>query len=387
MFIERLSFDTPESNYHPLETAIHTARYQIAKDFVKGKRVLDIACGEGYGSYLLKEWGASSVLGVDIAEDAIGAASKHFLREGVEFICGNAENIQLSKTFDLIVSFETIEHVENQNLFLTQLKNLLAENGHIIISCPNDHFYYNEDESNPYHLRKYTFDDFTAASEIILGKASTWLIGGNIFGYGNFIYHPENNNIMHHKPSLKPNDINNLTEISVSECYNLGEFLPDQKNCTYYVGIWGPTNFTLTDSASVFSIKPLNEYINTIEKDVFNLKSFLNELENVRLKLKTTEEDFIRSQNLANESIDQFKQQILTIMATNSEQQALIEQYKLKSDLLAEQINTCNNEIKSLELANTTYKEQLHDLNNKIISIRFITKKLINLLYSRFRGF
>ena len=92
----------------------HFGRYAALAKFVKGQRVLDIACGKGYGSWLLKEWGASSVLGLDTSEEAIVAARREFSRDGVDFRvanAGDAVSALPTASFDLIACFDTIEHV------------------------------------------------------------------------------------------------------------------------------------------------------------------------------------------------------------------------------------------------------------------------------------
>ncbi len=273
MPIERLQFDNPQINYHPLETSIHVARYQIAKPFTRGKRVLDIACGEGYGSWLLKAWGAAHVVGVDIAESAILSAKKNFSAEGIEFILGSAESLSLNLKFDLIISLETIEHVADQNSFLTELKRLLSPHGIIILSCPNDRgaafsTYY--PTCNPYHLREYTFQKFAEECEAILGKASAWLLGTNVFGYGNFLYHPEENRIAWNKSSLSASDATTLANSNMDVCHNYENYLPNAEDSIYYAGIWGIPKQEKIVSGTVFPIKPFNACINSIKQTLKN---------------------------------------------------------------------------------------------------------------------
>ena len=74
-----------ETKYNTAEAAIHLDRYLTAKQFVTGKHVLDIACGEGYGSKLMKDWGAASVVGVDISSEALQIANQMFAEEGITF--------------------------------------------------------------------------------------------------------------------------------------------------------------------------------------------------------------------------------------------------------------------------------------------------------------
>ncbi|WZB62599.1 class I SAM-dependent methyltransferase [Achromobacter xylosoxidans] len=181
--MERLTFDK-NSRYDGLEAAIHIARYSFAQPYCANRRVLDIACGEGYGSRLLANWGASEVVGVDISSDALAAAQRNFGGDGVSFVQSEGETL-LDKfqqaSFDLIVSFETIEHLGDPVQFLGNLKTLLKPGGLIIISCPNDWWYFPTDEhKNPFHLRKYRFEDFRTETEEVLGGAKAWFLGGRL---------------------------------------------------------------------------------------------------------------------------------------------------------------------------------------------------------------
>lgn len=117
----------------------HVARYRFAAAFVKGKTVLDVACGTGYGSAILSQDGkASHVIGIDISREAIEYAIRHHVNLDVEFKAGDAHNIQLpDDALDVVVSFETIEHLNDYQKYLTQIYRVLNENGLLIVSSPN----------------------------------------------------------------------------------------------------------------------------------------------------------------------------------------------------------------------------------------------------------
>src|SRR5690242_18456144 len=89
----------------------HVYRYAFACHFVAGKRVLDVACGEGYGAAALQRVGAASVVGVDVSELACSHVRSKY---GLDARAGGAEQIPLAdNSVDVVVSFETIEHVRN----------------------------------------------------------------------------------------------------------------------------------------------------------------------------------------------------------------------------------------------------------------------------------
>jgi 2-polyprenyl-3-methyl-5-hydroxy-6-metoxy-1,4-benzoquinol methylase len=115
---------------------IHIRRYETAAQYVQGKKVLDIACGAGYGSQMLGLAGAIAVVGVDVSPQTIQYASKHYQATNVKFICKDAEQFKWSEQFDVAVSFETLEHLKHPDKFLKRIHGLLAPNGNFILSVP-----------------------------------------------------------------------------------------------------------------------------------------------------------------------------------------------------------------------------------------------------------
>lgn len=137
----------------------HVHRYRFAARWVRGKAVLDIACGEGYGAASLRESGAASVVGVDIAESVCEHARRRY---GLQCIVGNAEAIPLpAQSCDIVVSFETIEHVPNPALFLDETRRVLRPGGILILSSPNRPVYAETGPPNPFHCSEMTEEDFT----------------------------------------------------------------------------------------------------------------------------------------------------------------------------------------------------------------------------------
>ncbi|MFC7474688.1 class I SAM-dependent methyltransferase [Dankookia sp. GCM10030260] len=183
--MERLSC-SDATQYVPIEAAIHVSRYAGAVALSPGKRVLDIACGEGYGAYLMAQAGAAEVTGVDVSAAAIAASAAQFPHPNLRFLASDAsalDGLLGDAQFDLIVSLETIEHLGDPLGFLQSLRRRCASSGTIILSCPNDHWYYRPGEQNPYHVRKYTFAEFRALAEEVLGAADAWYLGTAAFGF------------------------------------------------------------------------------------------------------------------------------------------------------------------------------------------------------------
>jgi 2-polyprenyl-3-methyl-5-hydroxy-6-metoxy-1,4-benzoquinol methylase len=115
----------------------HVHRYLVAGEYAKDKDVLDIACGEGFGSAILART-ARSVVGVDIAAEAVKHAAIRYRMDNVEFRQGSCSAIPLdSNSIDLVVSFETIEHHDEHLAMMVEIKRVLRPEGILIISSPD----------------------------------------------------------------------------------------------------------------------------------------------------------------------------------------------------------------------------------------------------------
>jgi SAM-dependent methyltransferase len=156
----------PAEMHGELVEAEHLARYWWASAFCEGRRVLDAGCGVGYGARLLKGAGASEVLAVDIAESVIEIAGND-APEGVVFEVADLRSLGYAEdSFDLIVCFEVIEHVEEQDRVLDQLARVLRPGGLLLISSPNRGRYV---PGNPHHQHEYVPAELRAALESRFG--------------------------------------------------------------------------------------------------------------------------------------------------------------------------------------------------------------------------
>lgn len=138
----------------------HMIRYAFVSPFVEGKRVLDISCGAGYGTQFMALQGASEVVGVDIDEESINFASKFYSHPRVNYLQSDAHYVRQLEdaSFDVIVSFETIEHLPRPRQFLAELRRLLKPGGQLFVSCPND--YRVSPWLSQFHLHKFRFTEF-----------------------------------------------------------------------------------------------------------------------------------------------------------------------------------------------------------------------------------
>jgi cyclopropane fatty-acyl-phospholipid synthase-like methyltransferase len=224
---------------HPdLEAAIHCARYALAKGLVSGKRVLDVACGEGYGSFLLKHAGAASVVGVDVDAPTIERCKKNFQLPGLEFRVANAEKLaEIFKAgeFDVVVSIETIEHVQSPEDLLRGIKHVLKPTGSVVITCPNDSWYYKDsDKTNPYHRTRFSSAKFRELSTGILGSDVQWSLGTAGLG---FVSSPvEQESGYARVPSSWFARVDDTRSYVVT---TLDGPQVDEDTCSYFVGVWG----------------------------------------------------------------------------------------------------------------------------------------------------
>ena len=141
----------------------HMHRYALALKLVEGHSVLDIACGEGYGSNILAGK-AASVVGVDICEDAVRHAREKYIRKNLNFIQGDCTDIPLGDaSVEVVVSFETIEHHDQHDEFLSEIKRVLVPGGLLIISSPDRREYSDvTGYDNEYHVKELYLSEFDA---------------------------------------------------------------------------------------------------------------------------------------------------------------------------------------------------------------------------------
>lgn len=139
----------------------HLERYQFVLNYTKNKKVLDIACGTGYGSHLVASNGAKFVYGKDIQEESIKYAKENFKKENLNFNICDATKLDLGdNSIDVVISFETIEHIkiDRVEIYLRELKRVLKDDGIIIISTPNKRVVspFSKKPKNIYHTKEYT---------------------------------------------------------------------------------------------------------------------------------------------------------------------------------------------------------------------------------------
>ena len=139
----------------------HFHRYVFARGLVRDLKVLDAACGEGYGSALLAS-AAASVTGVDVSAGAVAHANGRYASDKLGFI--NADCLDLpfgDDEFDCVVSFETLEHLENHQGLMSEFRRVLKPGGFLLLSSPDKAVYTDQQKNrNEFHVRELYRDEF-----------------------------------------------------------------------------------------------------------------------------------------------------------------------------------------------------------------------------------
>lgn len=133
---------------------LHLERYRFAGRHVRAGKLLDVACGVGYGTRLMAdECGEQlTALGIDVAEEAIVYASEHYAQPGISFRAANAMDFEDPDGFDSVVSLETIEHLPDPVEFVDRIVGLLRPRGILVVSVPITPSV----DVNPFHLHDFT---------------------------------------------------------------------------------------------------------------------------------------------------------------------------------------------------------------------------------------
>ena len=139
----------------------HWHRYHFALPFAAGRRVLDAACGEGYGTALLATRAAHAI-GVDMSQDVVAAARRRYPGANLEYRAARCEATGLADaSVDVVVSFETIEHVGDPEALVMEAARVLRPDGLFLVSTPNKSVYSEaRDYRNPHHAHELARDEF-----------------------------------------------------------------------------------------------------------------------------------------------------------------------------------------------------------------------------------
>ena len=142
----------------------HLATYEFARKYVAGRRVLEFGCGTGYGADFLADE-STSIVGVDIEAEAIDYAARTYHKPGLSYRrIGNIENESLpfeDGSFDTVLSFQVIEHIDAVDRYLAEIRRVLAPGGTFVCSTPDraDRLFRGQRPWNVYHVHEYFSDE------------------------------------------------------------------------------------------------------------------------------------------------------------------------------------------------------------------------------------
>jgi SAM-dependent methyltransferase len=197
------SHDLPEAEYPPLELTgertlpgipdenywfqRHLAAYQFLLPFVRGKRVLDLGCGEGYGTDVLAS-AAREAAGVDLAPEAIYHARRKYRRDNLRFLYMDIYDLKLEEgSFDVVVSLQVIEHLHQPDRFMEEIHRVLKPDGLCVITTPNRELLSPGSDTpvNPFHIFEFNCEEFKQYLNRFFPSVEVW----GLFHTGRLYWH------------------------------------------------------------------------------------------------------------------------------------------------------------------------------------------------------
>ncbi|MEX0922812.1 MAG: class I SAM-dependent methyltransferase [Rhodovibrionaceae bacterium] len=164
-------FDKPETY---LLSLIHRRAYGRASDLAEGKEVLDLGCNNGYGTAILAER-ALKVCGVDVSHSAVEAARSRHAAANIDYKVVDGGSLPFSDdSFDLVTSFQVIEHVDNVDSYLREISRVLRKDGHAVFTTPNRCIRLRKGQRpwNPFHLREYEASELATTLCAVFSKVA-----------------------------------------------------------------------------------------------------------------------------------------------------------------------------------------------------------------------
>lgn len=140
----------------------HSRRYAFARQFVKGKAVLDAGCGVGDGTYMLAE-AVKNITAIEADKEALHKARQEFNHPNIDYaVCDCRSLCFRNEAFEAVVSLEVIEHFKEQEIFLSEMLRVLKKGGVAVISTPNREMIKKlGSTSNATHVKELTLEEFT----------------------------------------------------------------------------------------------------------------------------------------------------------------------------------------------------------------------------------
>ncbi|OBR64338.1 hypothetical protein A7K91_12545 [Paenibacillus oryzae] len=334
----------------------HNHRYHLASSFAKDKRILDIACGEGYGTHFLSQF-ASEIIGVDVDSQTIKTAQGKYLNPNLEYKVDDINKLSFDEGyFDIVVCFETIEHVPDPFTALNNLKRVLKKDGVLIISTPNKAVYSDEKQfNNPHHIYEFYFTDFQESLEKCFPKIEIY---GQRVVRGSYVW--ELNRL--------DSNINNMNNGILLPMYYIAvcseEIIERQIKSSFYCDEF--VDFEIDQAKQIIAQKDVElmeaqRHSANKDDEIYSAKKVIDDKEIEIDKARNNINSLVSNVNTLENEINKLVEWNNTLkkeiqVSQNALREKIFEIDKLKSviDDYAEQIDAArnNNQLKDLEIEN-----------------------------------
>jgi len=160
---------------------VHTCAYVTASRVAKNKKVLDLGCNTGYGTRILFN-SAKQIVGVDVSENAISSAKNEYGHLGITFRQIDGKRLPFDDdTFDVIVSFQVIEHIVDHSKYIGEIQRVLAPNGVVLFTTPNALLRLDPGMKpwNEFHVREFSFSELKALLDAYFPKVGIFGLFAN----------------------------------------------------------------------------------------------------------------------------------------------------------------------------------------------------------------
>ena len=319
----------------------HLHRYAFASYFVKDKIVLDLASGEGYGTYLLSHY-AKSVIGIEIDNESIKHAQKTYKKSNIEFRLGSICDVPIAgeKIFDAIICFEAIEHVTDHDRLISEIFRLLKDDGILILSTPNKKIYNDHPNySNPFHIKEFYFEELQKLIEREFSFVSLYgqktISGSSIF------------------PLLSENDLSSL-DFTIHK---------------------GSTGFEIDKEKTILPVYYIIIASNKKTSEIENKKSLLVDTSDVRISFLQSQIDnaykVLAEKDLAetglNSHISSLTQQIAEQDKALTEKTRFSENLEIEVAFLTHQINERDQKISEIYNHILTLEQEIASMKQSIL--------------------
>jgi ubiquinone/menaquinone biosynthesis C-methylase UbiE len=155
----------------------HMAAYRFFREHVRGRKVLEIGFGEGYGTYYLSEV-AKEITGIDVSHSLVEHAKSKYSRENLYFIRSDAATLPFpDASFDVVVSSQVLEHVKDYMGFLKETARVLKPGGTALVATPNRFMMI--DGVNPYHFKEFSAKELATALKKVFNQSEVLGLAGS----------------------------------------------------------------------------------------------------------------------------------------------------------------------------------------------------------------